>query len=161
MVLTNLTNLHGQRQGGEKFIPILIRSIVAGESVKIHGTPDEIGTRYYMHARNAADAFLFILRNTIPAMFPEALRPDRYNIAGLEAINNLELALEIAAIIGKPLKYELTGWDVKGRPGHDPHYGLDPGKLLRLGWKPPADFHESLESTVRWSLAHPAWLMDD
>ena len=158
VILTNLTNLHGQRQGGEKFIPIVIRSVLAGETVRIHGTPDEIGTRYYMHARNAADAFLFILRKTIPAMFPGALRPDRYNIASPEPVNNLALALEIAAIIGKPLKYELTGWDVKGRPGHDPHYGLDVGKLLALGWKPPVDFHESLERTVRWTLEHPEWL---
>ena len=74
----------------------MIRSVLAGETVRIHGTPDEIGTRYYMHARNAADAFLFILRKTIPAMFPAALRPDRYNIASPEPVNNLALALEIA-----------------------------------------------------------------
>ena len=158
VILTNLTNQFGQAQGAEKFIPIVIRSVLAGETVRIHGTADEIGTRYYMHARNAADAFLFILQKTSPAMFPAAQRPDRYNIASPEPVGNLELALEIARIIGKPLKYELTGWDVKGRPGHDPHYGLDVGKLLALGWKPPVDFHESLEHTVLWTLSHPEWL---
>ena len=158
VILTNLTNQFGESQGSEKFIPIVIRSVLAGETVRIHGTAGEIGTRYYMHARNAADAFLFILRKTTPAMFPAAPRPDRYNIASPEPVGNLELALEIAAIVGKPLKYELTGWDVKGRPGHDPHYGLDAGKLLGLGWKPPVDFHESLKRTVLWTLAHREWL---
>ena len=110
-----------------------------------------------MHARNAADAFLFILRKTIPAMFPAALRPDRYNIASPEPVGNLELALEIAAIIGKPLKYELTGWDVKGRPGHDPHYGLDVGKLTGSAGNPRRLPREP-GRTVRWTLAHPAWL---
>ena len=91
-------------------------------------------------------------------MFPAALRPDRYNITGPEPVNNLALALEIASIIGKPLKYELTGFDVKNRPGHDPHYGLDMGKLTDLGWKPPVEFRESLERTVRWTLEHKEWL---
>ena len=160
VIITNLMNVYGERQM-EKFIPMLIGRILRGETVPIHGTPDEIGTRHYMHARNAADAWLFILRKTIPAMFPAATRPDRYNIAGPEPVNNLALALEIASIIGKPLKYELTGFDVKNRPGHDPHYGLDTSKLYALGWKPPVDFHESLERTVRWSLEHAAWLVDD
>ena len=91
-------------------------------------------------------------------MFPGALRPDRYNIAGPEPVNNLALALEIASVIGKPLKYELAGFDVKNRPGHDPHYGLDMARLDALGWKPPVEFHESLERTVRWTLEHPEWL---
>ena len=34
-------------------------------------------------------------------------------------------------------------------------------KLRGLGWTPPVDFRESLERTVRWTLAHPSWLMDD
>ena len=73
-------------------------------------------------------------------------------------MNNLALALEIASVIGKPLKYELAGFDVKNRPGHDPHYGLDMARLDGLGWKPPVEFHESLERTVRWTLEHPEWM---
>ena len=161
VMLVNLANLLGERQGVEKFIPKVIRAVLAGETVRIHGTADEIGTRYYMHARNAADAFLFILDSTVPAMFPAAQRPDRYNIASPEPVSNLDLALGIAAVVGKPLHYELTGFDVKNRPGHDPHYGLDTAKLRSLGWTPPVDFRESLERTVRWTLAHPSWLMDD
>ena len=161
VILSNLANMLGERQGVEKFIPMVIRAVLAGETVRIHGTAEEIGTRYFMHARNAADAFLFILRKTVPAMFPAALCPDRYNIASPAPVSNMDLALEIAAVIGKPLHYELTGFDVRNRPGHDPHYGLDTGKLTGLGWKPPVDFHESLERTVRWTLAHPAWLLTD
>ena len=70
LVITNMTNVLGERQGGEKFIPILVRKILAGETVQIHGTPDEIGSRNYMHARNAADAWLFILQRTPPPCSP-------------------------------------------------------------------------------------------
>jgi dTDP-glucose 4,6-dehydratase len=160
VVITNLMNVYGERQGAEKFIPILIRKIIHGEVVQIHGGPREIGSRNYLHARNAASAWLFILGLPV-VKFPGALRPDRYNVAGLKPVSNLELAQEIAAILGKPLHYEFTGFDVKNRPGHDPHYGLDMSKLTGLGWSPPVEFHESLERAVRWTVAHPEWIQED
>lgn len=156
VVIVNCMNLFGERQDAEKFLPMLIRRINAGETVTIHGRPGDIGTRHYLHARNLADAMLHILR-LAPLQFPGADRPDRYNIAGPEPVSNLALAQEVASVIGKPLRYELTDFH-SARPGHDPHYGLDGAKLEALGWKPPVEFHESLERTVRWSLEHPAWL---
>ena len=158
LVITNLMNVYGERQGSEKFLPILVKKISCGETVYIHGDENEIGSRNYLHARNAASAWLFIL-GTHQAMFPKDLRPDRYNVAGLEPVSNLALAQEVAEILGKPLHYEFTGFDVKNRPGHDPHYGLDMSKLTSLGWKPPVEFHESLERAVRWTVQHPEWMI--
>ena len=157
VVLTNTMNIIGERQDPEKFLPMLIRNISRGETVTIHGTPRHIGTRHYLHARNAASAWLYLLEKTTPSMYPAAAMPDRWNIAGPEPISNLDLALQVATIIGQPLDYELTDFH-SARPGHDPHYGLDPGKLHTAGWKQPVDFTESLERTVRWTLAHPGWL---
>jgi dTDP-glucose 4,6-dehydratase len=64
----------------------------------------------------------------------------------------------VAAVVGKPLRYDLIDFH-STRPGHDPHYGLDPAKLSAAGWKPPVPFRESLERTVRWTLAHDEWLL--
>jgi dTDP-glucose 4,6-dehydratase len=148
----------GERQDVEKFIPMVTRSVANGYTVQIHGTPGNIGTRHYLHARNSADAWLFLLRDGPDVVqFPDADRPPRYNVAGAEPVDNLQLAEKIARAVGKPLKYELVDFH-SARPGHDPHYGLDPAKLARLGWKPPVDFDKSLEQTVKWSLAHPEWL---
>jgi dTDP-glucose 4,6-dehydratase len=174
-------NLIGERQGGEKFLPTLIRKIAAGETVTVHGAPGNIGTRHYLHARNLADALVFILRNLPPAMFPAhagsalegaeaggvsvcwdaptADRPDRYNIVGPDRLSNLQLAQMVADITGQPLDYRLEDFH-RTRPGHDPHYGLDGSKLKVLGWKPPVPFAESLAKTVRWSLANQEWLED-
>src|SRR6185369_12788736 len=96
-----------------------------------------------------------------PAMFPahalphEEARnwPDRYNIASADRIDNLELAQMIAAAAGLPLKFRYEDFHT-ARPGHDPHYGLDPGKIAALGWKPPVPFAASLERTIRWTMAH-------
>ena len=122
--------------------------------MQIHGTPDEFGSRHYLHARNAADALLFILRKTFRALFPD-LRPDRYNITGPEPMNNLELARRSPRREAAGVRAAVS---TEHRPGHDPHYGLDMGRLDGLGWKPPVQFPESLERTVRWTREHPDWL---
>ena len=156
-----MANIVGQRQSPEKFVPMAIRAADRGETVKIHGQPGNVGSRHYLHARNAADAFLFLLREgpDVPR-FPAARRPPRYNITGPDVVSNLDLARQIAEAAGKPLRYELVDFH-SARPGHDPHYGLDPAKLTALGWKPPVSFRDSLEHTVRWTLANPRWLLDD
>src|SRR5258707_15115592 len=159
VVLRKCMNYYAQRQDPEKFLPLLIKHISTGVTAPIHGRPGDIGSRHYIHARNIADALLFIFREMPPVKFPVADRPDRYNIPGAEPISNLDLAAAVARIIGKPLRYELIDFH-SARPGHDPHYGLDMGKLTAAGWKPPVDFAESLEHTVRWTLAHEHWLED-
>ena len=155
VVIVNSMNLVGEMQDPEKFLPMAVSRIRHGQTVTIHGVPGDIGSRFFIHARNVADALMFIL-GTTPAAFPAAGRPDRYNVVG-ERLTNLELAEMAAGIIGRPLRYELTDFH-SARPGHDPHYGLDGSKLAALGWKPPLDFAESLARTVRWSLDHPEWL---
>jgi dTDP-glucose 4,6-dehydratase len=168
VTITNTMNLIGERCGPEKYLPTLIRKINRGEKVTVHGRRGNIGSRYYLHARNQADALLYILRNLPPAMFPahaapgsrEASRPDRFNIVGPDRISNLQLAQMVADILGKQLRYELEDFHAT-RPGHDPHYGLDGSKLTVLGWKPPIPFRESLAKTVQWTVTHPEWMTDD
>lgn len=165
LIIVNCMNLAGERQDPEKYIPMLIRRTGRGETVTVHGSPGDIGTRHYLHARNLADGICFLLAGPPPAMFaahaalgvPTADRPDRYNIVGPDRISNLELADMIAGFTGKPLRYQLEDFH-RTRPGHDPHYGLDGTRMAALGWKPPVPFAASLEKTVRWTLRHPEWL---
>jgi len=169
LVIVNCMNMIGERQDNEKFIPMVIGKVARGETVTIHGTANNIGTRHYLHARNLADAMCFIFKGRDPALFHShvpsydvhsADMPDRYNIASPDRIDNLTLAQMIAADIGRPLKYELEDFH-STRPGHDPHYGLDPSKLYHMGWKMPVPFRESLMRTVDWTLNHPEWMESD
>ena len=151
VIITNTMNVIGQRQDPEKFVPLCIKKILAGDTIGIHSQDGKIGTRFYLHARNFADAVLFILRNEPARLYPEHDRPQRFNIVGKTELNNLELAQKIAAVIGKELRYELT--DVHStRPGHDLRYGLDGSRLAAVGYHFPVSFDESLEHTVRWHL---------
>jgi dTDP-glucose 4,6-dehydratase len=164
VIITNTMNLIGERQHPEKFLPKTLRAILAGQEAIIHGSPGNVGTRHYLHARNMADAVIFLLRYSPPSLFYahagrySADRPDRYNIASADRLDNLELARMIAEAAGRPLRIRYEDFH-RTRPGHDAHYGLDPGKIRALGWKPPVPFAESLERTVRWTVSHPEWLM--
>lgn len=164
VTIINAMNLIGEMQGSEKYLPSLIRNISLGREVTVHGEPGNIGSRHYLHARNLADALLFLLRHCPPHRFGDGGQlldgrevPARWNIVGPDRQTNLDLAEHVAAIIGEPLRYRLENFHAT-RPGHDPHYGLDPAKLTAAGWTPPVPFAESLERTVKWSLAHPSWL---
>lgn len=157
LIITNLMNIYGERQDKEKFLPMLISRIFNGEEVQIHGTAGDIGSRHYLHARNASSAWLFLLQNTVPSRFPDAFFPDRYNIGSDFPVSNLALAEEVASVLDMDLYYKLVDFH-HARPGHDPHYGLDMGKITGLGWKPPVEFHESLARTVRWTVDHPEWI---
>ena len=63
LIKINVMNAFGERQYVEKFIPKTIRKILNNEIVYIHSYPDKktSGTRFYIHARNIAQAVLFIL----------------------------------------------------------------------------------------------------
>lgn len=159
LIITNTVNNFGEYQQASKFPVIVQKKVANGEVVPIHGKKGEAGTRYYMHSRNAADAVLFILKNTKPYMHvPNAVdKPDRYNITSDDRLSNLELAEAIAEAMGKELKYEYVDHHTT-RPGHDRHYSLDGSKLKALGWNQPHTFKESLKNTVDWQTEHNHWL---
>lgn len=163
VVITNTMNLFGEMQDSEKFVAQLIRKITKGELVTVHGTPGNIGSRFYIHARNQADALLYILKNLPPRKYQvdsDVDRPDRYNIVGDVELNNLEMAKLVAEILGvEDLRFEFLDFHaVTDRPGHDRRYALDGAKLKNLGWVPPVDFKESLRNYIFWTLEHPEWL---
>lgn len=157
LVITNTMNNIGEMQDVEKFVPMLIRDISEGRIARIHGSEKEIGSRFYLHARNHADALLFLLNRKPTVYGPENGYPDRYNIVGDTQLNNLEMAEAVADALGVPLKYELTDFHAT-RPGHDMHYGLDGSKLEKLGWKAPLSFEDSLKRTVENYMKHKEWL---
>lgn len=153
LLITNTMNLFGEMQDPEKFIPMCVSKIQSGEVVPIHASADGsvIGSRYYLHARNLADAVLFLIRRGNIAMYqglPED-RPDRYHIVGEREINNLEMAQLLADTLGKDLRYELIDFH-SSRPGHDIRYGLDGSKLRELGWNHPVSFEAGMKQLIDW-----------
>lgn len=151
IVISEMVNAIGERQHVEKYVPKVINTLLKGEELIIHADPTGTipGTRYYIHARNTADAVLFLLQH--------GKVNESYNISTNDEIDNLDMAQRIANIVGLPLKYKLVDFHSE-RMGHDLVYRLDGTKLKQLGWKPPINFDISLQKTVEWYLRNLDWL---
>ena len=150
-IVTHTMNIFGERQHPEKFIPMAIRKIRDGEELTIHANEDGTiaATRFWLHARNAADAVLFLLENGTIG--------DKYNIVGEVEMDVYTLANHIAAIMGIPLKHKMVDFH-STRPGHDMRYALNGDKMVRMGYQFPLHFMDSLERTVEWTLENEKWL---
>lgn len=159
IIITNTMNVIGERQHPEKFVPKVINKVLNGETVTIHSNQErtEAGSRFYIHARNIADALLHILENCDEVLDNYDASKGRFNIVGEKETDNLQLAQLIADSLGKELKYEMVDFHSQ-RPGHDLRYALDGQKMKDLGWEHPVAFEESLETTIKWTLERDEWL---
>ena len=151
LMIVNVMNAFGERQHVEKFIPLCIKKMINNEKIYIHSYPDKktSGTRFYIHARNIAEAVLFLIKNGEIG--------EKYNISGEREVSNLEMAQMIAKFMNKELDYEMVDFH-SSRPGHDLRYGLDGSKLFSMGFELPINFEESLRKTVEWTLENQKWL---
>ncbi len=149
VIITRTMNNFGERQHPEKFVMKVLKALLNDDVVEIHGTPGNIGSRFWIHARNHANALLFLIDN--------ATNGEIYHIAG-EEMNNLQIAQMVADVIGLPLKYKFVDFH-KCRPGHDQRYALSDTKIRDLGWELPKGTRESLEKTVRWMANRSEWLL--
>lgn len=154
VINTYTMNVYGERQHPEKFMPMVIKKVLLGETVTIHANKDktEAGKRHYIHARNVCKALLFLAEKGFTGY-------DEFNIVGEEEVDNLSLAQFIAKVVGKDLVYELVDFH-SSRPGHDLRYALSGEKLKEMGFNYPKNFKESLEKTIKWYLEpeHKKWL---
>lgn len=150
-VITRTMNVFGERQHPEKFIPLVINNLLKGQTTFIHADPSKTiaGSRSYIHARNVAGAYLFLMNNY--------KQGEEYHIVGEREIDNLMLARFIADALNKPYNFELIDFH-SSRPGHDLRYALSGEKMKNLGWTPPKSFFISLETTINWFLKNKRWL---
>ncbi len=147
------TNIIGEAQHPEKFIPKTIKDIIENRKVTLHGkSREDLSSRCWVHARNVADGLLFLLE--------KAGKKEFYNITGEEK-TILDMADWIhEEIRGRKLydnEIEFVDFHT-ARPGHDKRYALDDTKIRNLGWVPPVDLEHSLKKTVRWTLNNEKWL---
>lgn len=160
VIITNTMNNFGETQAPSKFPAMIQKKIEAGETIEIHGTAEgEIGTRYYIHSRNTADAIVFILKNIRAQLHGpgEIDRPLRYNIVGDKQLDNKELVEVIADLMQKPAECKVVNFHAHN-PGHDLHYGLDGTALKEAGWRSPETFEEGMHRTIEWQRKNPKWM---
>ena len=158
ITITRTMNVFGERQHPEKFVPMVIGDIFAKRKVTIHGTGrnEEISSRCWIHAREVANALLFL--NTSGEYIEKKHQDDPswgvYHIVGEEE-NALEIANMASVVInGKELKDSDIEWINfhQTRPGHDLRYALSGDKLKNMGFNYSYTLKDSFGKMVRWMI---------
>ena len=148
IIITRTMNIIGERQHPEKFVPKVIRQILEGEKITLHGRSKEnISSRCWIHARNVESALRFLTEI-------ETRKEDMFHIVGEER-SVYEIANKVCQVIkGRELKEdEVEFIDFhSARPGHDKRYALNGEKLRKLGWKSPKNLDGSLEKMIEWMI---------
>ena len=162
VAVTNTMNNFGERQDCEKFVPMVVKKILSGELIQVHAQPLpdgswKSGTRVWLHARNHADALIWILKNVDFNKHPKDERLTRFNVAGEKEIGNDEIVRMVSEILNKEPNMEYQDFH-SSRPGHDLRYSLDGTKLREAGWVAPLTVAESFEKAVLWTLDNKHWL---
>lgn len=149
IITTYTMNMFGERQNKEKLIAKAIHSIQNNIVIPIHSKIDDngnveyVGERHWLHARNAANATLFLFIHGIPG--------EHYNVVGADEYKNDDIVKKIGSFMGKEPLLEYVDFH-KTRPGHDRRYALDHSKLYNMGWRSPLDFDSSMRRTIEWTL---------
>lgn len=163
--ITHTMNVFGERQHPEKFIPMCIRKVRDGQVVRIHSDASKTipGSRYYIHAKDVAEAMYFLLHLNDEQMkivnTPDygAAKCPKFNVVGKEEVDNLQMLNYIAQAQGEKPRYEMVDFH-SSRPGHDLRYALDGSFMKQLGWEPRLSIQERLKEVSDWSLANPEWI---
>jgi dTDP-glucose 4,6-dehydratase len=147
IITTFCVNIIGEKQHSEKFLPTIIRKMLKREKIPLYGNNQyDLSYRHWIHARNVANAIMFLLKNGESG--------ERYNIVGEER-SILEVANMVCKIIKRrPIEERDIDWVgfATIRPGHDRRYALSGEKLAKMGWKAPMGLEETIKSIVKWSI---------
>ena len=145
-IITRCSNNYGPYQFPEKLIPLFISNALAGESLPVYGTGQNV--RDWIHVIDHCRGIDAALRNGQPG--------EVYNFGGRCEMTNLDLTKLLLKLLGKPeslIRY------VKDRPGHDLRYAIDCAKAEReLGWQPDVTFEDGLNQTIEWYQSHTDWV---
>lgn len=145
-MITRGSNTYGPGQYPEKLVALAIDRVLAGEPIPLYG--DGLAVRDWLYVSDHASALRAVLESGKPGQ--------SYNIAGHQAVTNVELAHRLLQAIdlevGSDPGHDPAKWiqHVPDRAGHDRRYAMDDRKLRsETGWAPRTGLDEGLRATVR------------
>lgn len=129
-------NMFGERQSELAFIPRIVRAVLNGNILPIHVDYDgKPGIRNYSYVGNVARYVAYRATTSNHVIEHTTLR-------GQTTLDNFSLALNVAAILDRELKYEFVDASAV-RPGYDRKY-----ELHGVEWNPEIEPGEALRRTV-------------
>ena len=147
-IITRTENVFGPYQDPVKVFPVFIKKALNNEKLPIYGDGKHI--RQWLYVEDKCRALLHLIEH--------GKIGEKYNIAGNQELENLELGRKILKLLGKPENMIRFVPDFNIRPGHDRRYALDSSKIRSIGWKPKWSLDEGIKYTVEWYKNNLWWL---
>lgn len=139
VTISNCSNNYGPNQHNEKFIPVVISSILNNKKIPVYGNGKNI--RDWIFVEDHCEAVWFVLNN--------GKIGETYNIGGNCEKTNLDIINDICLVLNVNPKDYISF--VEDRKGHDFRYAIDNTKISNeLNWYPKTSFNEGLKQTVEF-----------
>lgn len=137
--ISNCSNNYGPHQNFEKFIPVVIKSLLEGSKVPVYGEGKNV--RDWIHVEDHGEAIWDILT--------KGKNGNTYLVGANNEKTNLQIVEAICRILN--LNPQESIEFVEDRAGHDFRYAIDASKLEKeLQWSPKRDFEAGLKETIEW-----------
>ena len=137
VTISNCSNNYGPNQHDEKFIPVVINSILSNKKIPVYGNGKNI--RDWIFVDDHCEAVWSILNN--------GKIGETYNIGGNCEKTNLEIINDICEGLNVNPQDHISF--VQDRKGHDFRYAIDNTKINKeLNWYPITSFKDGLKQTI-------------
>jgi len=144
-VITNCSNNYGPRQHEEKLVPFVIKSLLHGLPITIHGNGSHI--RDWIYVEDHCNAIWKVAQLSFPGT--------QYNIAGRKQMSTWGMVHELYNRVAQrdarvmPLENYITF--IPDRFYNDCEYRLDDTKMRQIfNWQPAITFDDGLDKTVQY-----------
>jgi dTDP-glucose 4,6-dehydratase len=137
--ISNCSNNYGPNQHKEKFIPVIINSILNNKKIPVYGNGKNI--RDWIFVDDHCEAVWLVLT--------KGKIGETYNIGGNCEKTNLEIIKDICQTLDlNPQDYISF---VEDRKGHDFRYAIDNNKINKeLNWFPTTSFKDGILKTINY-----------
>lgn len=139
ITISNCSNNYGPNQHNEKFIPVVINSILNNKKIPVYGNGKNI--RDWIFVYDHCEAVWSILNN--------GKIGETYNVGGNCEKTNLEIINDICEVLNINPQDHISF--VEDRKGHDFRYAIDNNKINKeLNWYPITSFKDGLKQTIEF-----------
>jgi dTDP-glucose 4,6-dehydratase len=137
VTISNCSNNYGPNQHNEKFIPVVINSILNNKKIPVYGNGKNV--RDWIFVDDHCQAVWLILNN--------GRIGETYNIGGNCEKTNLEIINNICHAMNLDSQNYISF--VEDRKGHDFRYAIDNSKINKeLNWFPTTSFEDGILKTI-------------
>lgn len=159
ITISNCSNNYGEGQYPEKLIPLSIKRLMDGDTIKIYGDGENVRDWVYVGDHVKA----------IDLIFHSGTNGETYCVGGgtfglktnNELVHNILGAyVKLTKASGKEKdRIMLSVEHIEDRKGHDLRYAINNHKIcVELGYSPSVTFDVGIEKTVKWYIDNKDWL---